>query len=39
MRYLYAVFGILSNKRRHRLHTVNVNSSWTTGNEKLGLNP
>jgi hypothetical protein len=35
MRYLYAVFGILSNKRRYRLHTADVNSSWTTGNEKL----
>jgi hypothetical protein len=35
MRYLYAVFGILSNKRQHGLHTADVNSSWATGNEKL----
>jgi len=34
MRHLNAVFGILSNKRRHRLHTADVNLSWMTGNEQ-----
>jgi len=35
MRHLNAVFGILSNKRRHRLHTADVNVSCKNGGNKL----